>query len=108
MVKLSGRVALGLALALVMAVAVKAEEKKEVTLKGTILCGKCALKETPKCHTAIKVKEGDKEVVYFFDETGSKKYHKEICTETKEGEVTGVTGESDGKKTIKVSKVEFK
>jgi hypothetical protein len=108
MVKLSGRVALGLALALVMAVAVKAEEKKEVTLKGTILCGKCALKETPKCHTAIKVKEGDKDVVYYFDEVGSKKYHKEICTEMKEGEVTGVKGEMDGKKTIKVSKVEFK
>ena len=109
MVKFAGKLALGLAVAFVLALGARAEDKgKEVTLKGTILCGKCALKETPKCHTAIKVKEGDKDVVYYFDEAGSKKYHKEICTETKDGEVTGVTGEKDGKKTIKVSKVEFK
>ena len=38
----------------------------------------------------------------------SKKNHKEICTTPKEGSVTGVKGEMDGKKTIKVTKVEFK
>ncbi len=36
----------------------RAQDKKEVTLKGTILCAKCALKEAKKCQTAIQVKEG--------------------------------------------------
>jgi len=43
----------------------RAEEKEEVTLKGTILCAKCALKEkcVSKCTTAIQVKENGKDVV---------------------------------------------
>jgi|SRR5207302_2775934 len=96
----------GLALALV--VGVQAQDDKEVTLKGTITCAKCDLKLEKACHTVIKVKEGDKDVVYYFDKDASKKNHKEICTTPKEGSVTGVKGEMDGKKTIKVTKVEFK
>lgn len=95
---------LGLGLALVVGV----QAADEVTLKGTITCAKCDLKLEKACHTVIKVKEGDKDVVYYFDKDASKKNHKEICTTPKEGSVTGVKGEMDGKKTIKVTKVEFK
>jgi hypothetical protein len=110
--KTAGKLVLGLALGLLVALAVRADDKgkadaKEKTLKGTILCGKCALNETPKCHTAIKVKEGDKDVVYYFDPEGSKKYHQPICRENKEGTVTGKVSEKDGKMMVKVSKVEF-
>src|SRR5260370_8574790 len=89
----------------------RAEDKKEVTLKGTILCAKCALKleGVTKCTTAIQVKEGDKEVVYFFDDKGSKEeYHEEVCGGArKEGTVTGVVQTRDGKKDVKPSKVEY-
>jgi hypothetical protein len=97
-----------LALAGLMVAAVQAADK-EVTLKGTIVCGKCALKQTKKCSNAIQVKEDGKEVVYFFLDTGNKEdYHEAICgKEGKEGKVTGIVSEKDGKKWIKPTKVEY-
>lgn len=92
--------------------AARAEEKKEVTLKGTILCAKCALKAegVTKCTNAIQVKEDGKDVVYFFDDKGQKEsYHEEVCGgDKKEGSVVGVVTKKDGKNFIKPSKVEFK
>jgi hypothetical protein len=109
--KVALSVLLATALAFVFAGGVQAEEKKEVTLNGTILCAKCALKAegVTKCTTAIRVKEGDKEVVYFFDDKGAKEtYHEEVCGgATKEGSVTGVVSKKDGKLMIKPSKVEY-
>jgi hypothetical protein len=107
LMKAAWSMVLGLAVVLVLVVGVRAEDK-EKTLKGTITCAKCDLKESDKCHTVIKVKgDDDKEVVYWFDEAGSKKNHKAICTEAKKGSVTGTVSEKDGKKWVKVSKVEF-
>ena len=83
-------------------------DDKEVTLKGDITCAKCDLKLADKCATVIKVKEGGKDVVYYFDEAGHKKYHSKVCTESKEGSVTGKVSEKDGKKIITVSKVDYK
>jgi hypothetical protein len=84
---------------------------KEVTLKGTILCAKCALHEkgVTKCTTAIKVQENGKDVVYHFDDKGSKEeYHEEVCGgATKEGTVKGTVYEKDGKKYVKPSKVDY-
>jgi hypothetical protein len=96
---------LGLALVFTLVVVARAEEQKEVTLKGTITCSKCGLKETEDCGNAIVVKDGDKEVTYYFKDTGKKeKYHKNICTGKKAGSVTGVVSEKDGKKWITPSK----
>lgn len=95
----------GLAVALTLVVGVRADEEK--TLKGTITCAKCGLKEADKCATVIQVKEGDKDVVYYFDKDSNKKHHKAICTESKKGTVKGTVKEEDGKKVVKVTKVEF-
>jgi hypothetical protein len=98
-----------LALAMVcMLVASVGAEDKEVTLKGTITCAKCDLKLEKACATVIKVKEGGKDVVYYFDPESGKKNHKTICTEAKEGTVKGKVTEKDGKKIITVEKVDFK
>jgi hypothetical protein len=107
------RTALSLVLALTIggfaAMGIRADEKKEVTLKGTIVCAKCALKEAKKCTTAIQVKEGDKLVTYCLDDKGTaESYHEAVCGgEKKEGTVVGVVTEKDGKKWIKPSKVEY-
>lgn len=83
-------------------VAVQAADDKEVTLKGEILCAKCALKETKACTNAIRVKEKGKDVVYYLDDNkGKEKYHSEICGGPKEGVVVGKVSEKDGKKYIK-------
>ena len=93
-----GVVALGLA-------TVSAEDGKEVTLKGMILCAKCELKETPKCANAIKVKEEGKDVVYYFKDMGGKEpYHKACCQAPVDGSVKGVVSEMDGKKYITPAK----
>jgi len=89
---------------------VQAQDKaKEVTLKGTIQCAKCALKEATKCQNAIKVKEDGKEVVYYFDDKGAgEEYHEEVCGgDKKEGTVKGTVTVKDGKKYIKPAKVEY-
>jgi len=97
-------VALALTLGLVMSARVSAADK-EVTLKGTLLCAKCELKETEKCVNAIRVKEDGKDVVYYFDDKGNKEsYHKKICQKPAEGSVTGTVSEKDGKKYIKPAK----
>ena len=95
---------LALAVALVFAGALRAEEKKEVTLKGEILCAKCELKETKECTTAIQVKEGGKDVIYIIDDNGAKeKYHGKICKTKKKGSVKGtVTEKPKGDKPGKI------
>jgi uncharacterized protein (DUF1786 family) len=88
-----------------------AEDKKEVTLTGTLVCGKCSLKATPKCSNVLQVKEGDKVVNYFLDDKGhGEAYHEDVCGGEKvEGvAVTGAVTEKDGKKYIKPTKVEKK
>lgn len=88
---------------------IQADDKKEVTLKGTILCAKCALKETKNCQNAIQVKDGDKTVTYYFDDKGTKEgYHEPVCGgEKKEGTVTGTVAMKDGKQVVKPTKVEY-
>ncbi len=98
------RLGLGLAIVGVLVLSARAadekkEEKKEVTLKGTLTCSKCDLGETKACGTVIKVKEGGKDVVYYFKDEGKKeKYHGEICTGAKAGSVTGVVTEDEKEK----------
>jgi hypothetical protein len=100
-----------LAALFVLVAVVPAEDKKEVTLKGSMVCGKCTLKVCDKCTNVLQVKEKDKTVNYFMDDKGNKeKYHKAICPQDKsqDATVTGVVSEKDGKKWIKPSKVEVK
>lgn len=88
-----------------------ADDKKESKLTGTLVCGKCMLKQTPKCSNVLQVKEGDKVVNYFLDDKGNgEAYHEGVCGGEKvEGvTVTGTVTEKDGKKFIKPTKVETK
>jgi hypothetical protein len=87
----------------------RAQDKKEVTLKGEISCAKCGLHQADKCGTAIVVKEGGKDVTYFLLDKGmQEKYYEGLCGgDKKQGAVTGVVTEKDGKKYVKPSKVEF-
>lgn len=86
-----------------------ADKGKDVTLKGTILCAKCALGEAKKCTTAIQVKEGDETVTYLFLDKGSKeKYHEDVCGgDKKEGTVMGKVSKKDGKNYITPTKVTY-
>ncbi len=100
--------ALSLALVLGLAAIARAEENKEVTLKGTITCAKCDLKKEAACATVIKVTKDGKDTIYYFDKDSHKKNHPDICNEPKEGSVTGKVKKDGEKMIITVSKVEFK
>ncbi len=89
----------------------RAEDKKEVKLTGTLVCGKCSLKETPKCSNVLQVKEGDKMVNYLLDDKGNgETYHEGVCggEKVEDVTVTGTVTEKDGKKSVKPTKVETK
>ncbi len=92
-----------------LALSARAQEPKQVTLKGTIMCAHCELKEGSKCQTVVRVKEDGKEVTYYFKDKGSKEsYHEAVCGGgRKEGTVVGTISEKDGKKWIVPSKVEY-
>jgi hypothetical protein len=110
--KITTAVLASLALAFALVLNTSAQEKKKeakaTTLKGEIGCLKCGFSVAEKCSNGIKVKEGDKEeTIYAFEDAGAKApYHKEICTETKKGSVTGVVVnvKKGDKATIKPSK----
>jgi Family of unknown function (DUF6370) len=110
------KVVLGMAVAVALVLSLQAadakkEADKEVTLTGKLVCGKCTLKETAECSNVLQVKDGDKTVNYYLDDTGNKeKYHKDICAKdsSKEVKITGTVTEKDKKKYIKATKVEDK
>ena len=100
---------LSLLVALTLTVALRAEDKKEVTLKGQVMCAHCELKEGSKCQTVVRVKEGDQEVTYYFKDKGhNESYHEEVCGgERREGTVTGTVTREGEKRFITPKKVAY-
>ncbi len=93
-----------LAMVLAIGMVVQAGEKKTKTLKGELGCAKCVFKVEgiKACTNAIKVKDGDKEVIYIIDDGGRKaKYHGKICTSGKNGSVKGVVSKKGDQMHIK-------
>jgi hypothetical protein len=77
------------------------------TIKGDALCAKCELKEAKACQAAIRVKEGNKTVVYYADQNQvAKDFHDKICSATVPVKATGEVKEVDGKKHITLAKIE--
>jgi hypothetical protein len=106
--RLGFAVLLALGLALTLMTGAYGEGDKEVTIKGQVICAKCGLSKETKCMTVVQEKKDGKEILYYFDTDSNKKYHKDICQEAKDGSVTGVVTEKDGKKTIAVKEVKYK
>jgi hypothetical protein len=97
-----------LAVAVVFALTANVQAADDVKeLKGTLVCGKCKLKETTDCANVLQVKDGDKTVNYYLKDDGkSASYHKSCCTkDTANVTVKGTVAEKDGKKWIMDPKV---
>jgi len=89
-----------------MALAISAfAADKEVTVTGDGQCAKCSLKETKKCQNAIKTADG--KTYYLADNDVSKKFHDEICQETKKVTATGKVTTKDGKMELTASKIQL-
>jgi hypothetical protein len=85
-----------------------AADDSDVTLTGTLVCGKCKLEITKSCQNVLQVEKDGKTVNYFLTQNKvSKDFHHEICKN--DGEkvtVTGTVKEEDGKQTMVASKIE--
>src|SRR5262245_35247162 len=67
---------------------------KEVTLKGTLGCGKCAFHESKKCENVLKVTEGGKETKYYLAQNSvAEENHEMICKSPKAVTVTGTVAD---------------
>jgi hypothetical protein len=102
--KTAAKIVLSLAVILGFFALAQADDKKEVTLKGKMVCGKCTLKVCQKCTNVLQVEEDGKTVNYFIDDKGGKaSYHKAICPggASQQAEVTGTVSTKDDKKWIK-------
>jgi hypothetical protein len=103
---------IGFALVAVLALGLAAqagEMGKEVTVKGSMSCAKCVMKQADAtdCQDAIVAKgEDGAEVVYYLakNEVAKEAGHK--CRGAKAVMVTGKVKEKDGRKWITASKIE--
>jgi Family of unknown function (DUF6370) len=88
---------------------VEGGQNKDSTIKGKVTCAKCDLKVPgqTKCATVVVEKKDGKDVIYYFDTDSGQKFHGNICTEPKNGTVTGTVSDMDGKKTISAKDVVF-
>ena len=96
-----------LALAVLMAAAGVAGAA-DVTVTGSMVCGKCKLHETSTCQNVIQVKtDGKTENYYLAKNETSDAMHEEICHgDAKNVTATGTVTEKDGKKVLTVTKLE--
>src|SRR3974377_1467670 len=99
-------VGLAVAFALCWTAGLRADDEKSITLKGKVMCAKCELKQAKKCQTVVVVKDGDKEVTYFFKDKGAaEEHHEPVCGGgRKDATVTGVVAMKDGKNWITPTK----
>jgi len=85
-----------------------AQAAKEVTITGTMVCGKCTLHITDKCQNVVQVTQDGKTVNYFLKQNKvSKAAHAPICDagNSEKVTVTGTVKEKDGKEMMTPTKI---
>ena len=81
---------------------------KEVTITGSMVCGKCTLHLTKECQNVVQVEKDGKTVNYFLDQNDvSKAAHDPICDpdNSEKVTVTGTVTEKDGKEMMTPTKI---
>jgi len=81
---------------------------KEVTITGSMVCGKCTLHETKSCQNVVQVETDGKTVNYYLKQNDvSKAAHDPICGGGSEKvTVTGTVKEKDGKVILTPTKID--
>ena len=86
----------------------RADDSKETTIPGNMVCGKCTLHETATCQNVIQVEKDGKTVKYYLAKNDvSDAMHEDICHgDSKKVTATGTVTEKDGKEIMTVTKLE--
>jgi len=88
--------------------ATKATTKGEMTLKGEMMCGKCALNETPACQNVLEVGEGSKKTRYYLaDNKVAQDNHEQVCSGTAKATVVGKVKKAKGKNVVTASAITY-
>jgi hypothetical protein len=84
------------------------DASKEVTITGSMVCGKCTLHETKSCQNVVQVEKDGKTVNYYLKQNeASKTAHEPICGGSSEKvTVTGTVKEKDGKEMMTPTKID--
>ncbi|HEX4404433.1 MAG TPA: DUF6370 family protein [Polyangia bacterium] len=86
---------------------------KEVTLHGTLGCGKCSFHEASECQNVLKVKakNGAEDTYVLADNAVSQSHHDKVCGPTTPATVTGAISKPDkrshGRKVLTASAITF-
>ena len=102
-------VASGLLLAVSISRLLAAEDtSKEVTITGTMVCGKCTLHETKECQNVVQVEKDGKTVNYYLKQNDvSKDAHAAVCHgDSEKVTVTGTVKEKEGKEMMTPTKID--
>jgi hypothetical protein len=83
------------------------ECEETTTLRGTICCAKCALKQMNRCATLIVVREGCRETLYWFDAASDKEHHLKVCHGARRGEVKGTVKRDGDRMIVSVQSIRF-
>jgi len=85
-----------------------AADTNQVTITGTMVCGKCTLHETKSCQNVVQVSQDGKTVNYYLKQNDvSKAAHDPICGGSSEKvTVTGTVKEKNGKEMMTPSKID--
>jgi len=84
------------------------DASKEVTITGSMVCGKCTLHETASCQNVVQVEKDGKTVNYYLEQNDlSKGAHDPICSGGSEKvTVTGTVKEKDGKEILTPTRID--
>jgi hypothetical protein len=104
--KLTLALLVGLALA-GTALNARADDSKEVTVTGNMVCGKCTLHETAACQNVIQVQQDGKTVNYYLTKNDlSDAMHEDVChSDGEKVTATGTVAVVDGKENLTVTKL---
>lgn len=85
-----------------------AEDSKETTITGNMVCGKCTLHITDKCQNVVQVTQDGKTVNYYLAKNDlSDAMHEDVCHgDSEKVTATGTVVEKDGKEILTVTKLE--
>ena len=85
------------------------DSTNEVTITGSMACGKCTLHLTKECQNVVQVTKDGKTVNYFLEQNDvSKAAHSPICDPSNSENVTvsGTVTEKDGKEILTPTKID--
>src|ERR1700722_16569259 len=82
-------------------------QSSEVTLTGTMVCGKCKLHQTKECQNVLQVQQDGQTVNYFLVMNDvSQDFHENICkNDGEKANVTGTVMEKSGQEILPQGRV---